>query len=261
MEIRIGPAGTGGDSLKGMERARELKLSACEIEYTHGIKMSNATAKKVGEAAKKNGIKLSVHAPYFINLNSDDRKKLEASKKRILTSCERAHHLGAERVVFHPGFYGRTDRETTFQNIKEAMVEMQKEIKRKKWKVKLAPETTGKLNVFGSLDEILRLVKETKCSFCVDFAHLKARGRGRIDYGKVLEKLKGFKHIHCHMSGIEYTDKGERRHLMTDRKEIAALAKAMLKAKINATIINESPDIFGDAVLGKEVFESLGYKF
>lgn len=261
MKIRIGPAGTGGDSINGLRHVKELGLNVCEIEFTHGVNMSNETAKKVGALAKELGVKLSVHAPYFINLNSIEKKKLEASKNRILGSCERAHYLGAENVVFHPGFYGKLGKEETFNNIKSAIIGIQHSINEKGWKVKLAPETTGKINVFGDLSEILKLVKEAKCGLCIDFAHLKARNNGKISYENVIKELKGFNEVHCHMSGIEYTAKGEKRHLLVDKDEVKELAKAMLNSKINFTIINESPDIFGDAVIIKKVFENLNYNF
>ncbi len=261
MEVRLGPAGTGGNSLLGLDKVKILGLNACEIEFTYGVKMSNRLAKQVGEKACSLGIELSVHAPYYINLNSSEKKKLEASKKRILQSCERGHFLHAKNIVFHPGFYGKKTKEETFELVKKTILDIQEEIKKNSWDVSLAPETTGKKNVFGDLDEILRLVRETKCSFCIDFAHLKARNNGVIDYNEIFLKLKEFKHIQAHFSGINYTNAGEQSHRITNESEIKELAKAILKHKINITIINESPDPLGDSVKTKRVFEELGYKF
>jgi len=261
MEVRLGPAGTGGNSFLGLDKVKELGLNACEIEFTYGVKMSNGLAKQVGEKARSLGIELSVHAPYYVNLNSLEKKKLEASKKRILQSCERGHFLHAKNIVFHPGFYGKKSKEETFETIKNAILEIQKEIKKNGWFVTLAPETTGKKNVFGDLNEILNLVKETHCSFCIDFAHLKARNNGTIDYNEIFFKLKQFKHIQAHFSGVNYTNAGEQSHRITKESEIEELAKAILKHKINITIINESPDTFGDSLKTKKVFERLGYKF
>ena len=106
MNIKLGPGGTAGLGYdEGLKKISELGLTALEVEYTHGINMSNATAKKVGELAKKLKISLSCHAPYFINLASEEKAKVNASKIRILQSCERMHYLGGGPVVFHPGFY------------------------------------------------------------------------------------------------------------------------------------------------------------
>ena len=168
MTIYIGPAGTGGKDPENLVQIKKEGFSAVEVAFTYSIWMSNKDAKQYKEMNKKLGLKLSIHAPYYINLNSKDKKKLESSKRRIITCCERAYHMDADKVVFHPGYYGGMKEEKTYQNIKKAILDIQKVIKKNKWKVKLAPETTGKVNVFGSVDEIARLKRETGCDFCID---------------------------------------------------------------------------------------------
>jgi len=258
MAIKIGVAGSSGlGNEKGVQHAKDLGLDSLEVEFTYGVNMSNETAKKVGELAKKLGISLSVHAPYYINLNSTDKKKRKESKQRILQSCERAHYLHAKYVVFHAGFYGKDDPEKTYQAIKEGILELLSEIKKRKWDVYLAPETTGKVNVFGSLKEILRLVKETKCKCCIDFAHLYAKSNGKLTYNEMCKEIKHLGHIHAHFSGINYTGKGERNHELTNPEEIKKLLEALKKNHINdICIINESPNPFGDAVKTKNQMQS-----
>ena len=134
-------------------------------------------------------------------------------------------------------------------------------IKEKKWDVKLAPETTGKVNVFGDLTEIMDLVKETKCSFTIDFAHILARSKGKIDYDDVFDKLKNFDHLHCHFSGIEWGEKGEKNHKLTPDKEIKELVSEILKRKKSVTIINESPDPVKDTLRTRDEFVKQGWKF
>ena len=257
-KILIGPGGTGGLGYElGLNKISSLGLGALEVELTHGVNMSNATAKNVGEAASKLGIALSVHAPYFINLASDEKVKVDASKIRILQSCERMHNLGGGPVVFHPGFYQKKTKEETYSRIKESVIDLMKTVKKKKWNCTLALETTGKHSAFGDLDELLSLVKEVKCGLTIDFAHLKARSEGKMDYGEMLDKVKHFKHIHSHFAGIEWTAKGERKHLLTPSSEIKSLLGEILKRKMDITIINESPDVIGDAVKMKEMFDEL----
>jgi deoxyribonuclease IV len=258
--IRIGPAGSAGlGSTEGILEIKKLGLDAMEIEFTYGVRMTINTAKQVGEEAKKSGIKLSIHAPYYINLASEDKIKQKASQKRILDSCERGHYFGTEKemtsIVFHAGFYQGKNKEEVYNIIKESIIEMQKTIKEKKWNVLLCPETTGKPSQFGDIDELVRLSKETGCGITVDFAHLKARQNGKKEYFIWMEKLKIFKHIHCHFSGIEWTLKGERRHLITEKKDITELVSWIKKYKIDATIINESPDPIGDSVKTKEALK------
>ena len=253
--IKIGPAGSAGlGNEKGLERVRSLGLNAMEVEFTYGVRMSDGQAKKLGDRARELDVELSVHCPYYINLASSDKTKLSASKKRILDSSKKAHLLGTRYVVFHAGFYQERSKKETFQLIKKEIKDMAAAIKKDKWdKVLLAPETTGKASQFGSLNELLELRREAGCELCVDFAHLLARD-DRIDYDEVFNKLKGIDHIHAHFSGIEYTEKGERRHLITDKKAIKPLVEKILEYNLDITIINESPDPIGDSVKTKEIF-------
>ena len=255
--IRLGPAGSPMKStLDGLGYIKKIGLNAMEVEFTYGVRMRNELAKKIGELAEKLDISLSVHAPYYINLASSDKQKLEASKKRILDSCERAHYLKASHVVFHAGFYGRLSDKECYKIIKKEIIEMQDIIKENKWKTGLAPETTGKKSQFGSLTELLKLKDEIKCSICVDFAHLHARN-GSINYALIFDQLSSLKHIHSHFSGIEFSDKGERRHLIMEKADFLPLAKEILKRKIDITIICESPVTWEDSLKMKEIIEKL----
>jgi len=247
--IKLGPGGTSGlGYTDGLNEIAKLSLAALEVEFTYGVKMPNSVAAEVGALAKKLNISLSVHAPYYINLNSEEKAKVQASKVRILQSCERAHHLGAKYIVFHAAYYGKDSKESVYEAVKQQILDLNKTIKQKGWNVHLAPETTGKASQFGELDELLKLRKETGCELCVDFAHLKARNNGKIDYKEVFSKLKHVNHIHAHFSGIEWGPKGERRHKITDESNLKPLLDEIKKQNTDITIINESPDPFGDSV-------------
>ena len=254
--IRIGPAGSGGlGNIEGIRKVARMKLDCMEVEFTYGVRMTLDDARQVGDLAKEKGIVLSVHAPYYINLASDEKEKIAASKKRILDSCERAAALGARNVVFHAGFYQKKTAAQTYRLIKNAIAEIQKKISKNKWKVKLCPEITGKPSQFGSVEELLKLKKETGCGICVDFAHLYARYQGDIDYAGVLKKLP--KKFHAHFSGIEYGPKGERKHLKTTKKFFVPLAEALLKSGCEVTLICESPQPHKDAAMMKKVVNAL----
>jgi deoxyribonuclease-4 len=258
-KMRFGTAGFGMPALEALPKLKQIGLDAAEVEFTYGVRMKNEEAKKIGELAKKLDIKLSIHAPYYINLASDDNRKIEASKKRILLSCERAHYLGVRYVVFHAAYYGKHEKEKCYEIVKGAILDMQKIIKQRGWKVLLAPETTGKASQFGDLDELVRLHKETGCFLCIDFAHLKARCNGKINYGGVFEKLKNEKitELQCHFSGIEFTEAGERRHLITTDKNWLEILPLFKKFKFSGTIINESPMPWQDSLKGKRIWEKL----
>ena len=246
--IRIGPAGSAGlGNEKALEKIYELGLNAMEIEFTYGVRMSDSQAKKLGERARELDILLSVHCPYYINLASGEKAKLDASKKRILDSCHKAHLLGARYIVFHAGFYQDRTKKDTYNIIKKEIKDLIKGVKKNRWHVTLAPEITGKKSQFGDIDELLKLRKETGCELCVDFAHILARD-GQIDYGDVFNKLNDIGRIHAHFSGIEYTEKGERRHVVTEKNVIMPLVKKILEHKVDITIINESPEPIRDSV-------------
>ncbi len=255
--IKLGPAGSPMKStLDGISYIKEIGLNAMEVEFTYGVRMQNELAKEIGKIAEKLDISLSVHAPYYINLASAEKQKIEASKKRILDSCERAHYLKASHVVFHAGFYGKLKENECYGIIKEGIIEIKDIIKENRWKTKLAPETTGKKSQFGSLKELLMLRHEIKCGICVDFAHLHARN-GSINYPIVFDQLSGLRHIHSHFSGIEFTEKGERRHLVMQKSDFMPLAREIFKRKTDITIICESPITWKDSLKMKSIIESL----
>lgn len=263
MKIKIGPSGLGSvkESEEIISEFKRLGFGVSEVAFTHSVYMKPEDAKEVGKIAKEKNLDLSIHAPYFVNLNSPEKPKVHASMQRILKCCEIGHYLGAKSIVFHSGYYGNNYakqspekqaeiREETFQNIKQRIIEMREKIKEKKWKVDLCPETMGKVNVFGSVEEISRLVKETECSFCIDFAHILAREK-KVDYKKIITAFPD-KKWHCHFSGIEYNEKGERHHLNLERKEWKELFDNLPKDK-EITIVCESPNRIEDSVEGIEV--------
>jgi len=248
--IRFGPSGLGPvkDAIENLKEFSKQELKACEIAFTYGVYIKQEKdMQEIRKTAEKYKIRLSIHAPYWINLNSKEKIKIEQSKKRILNCCKIGEKLGAYLVVFHAGYYGGMDKEETYRKIKDSILDMQKEIKKNKWKIKIAPETMGKINVFGSIEDISRLVKDTRCCFCIDFAHILARDK-KIDYNK-LKELFPEKEWHCHFSGIEYGEKGEKRHIRTKEKELKELLKNLPKDK-NIVLINESPYSVEDSVLG-----------
>ncbi len=256
--IRLGPGGTAGLGYElAIPKLAELGLRALEVEFTHGVHMKNEKAQELAKLAKKHNISLSIHAPYFINLASKEIEKQKASIKRILDSCERAHYLGATHVVYHSGFFQKQDPKLVRQLITENTQLIMDKIKENGWKTDIAPELTGKPSQYGSIEQLLQLRKDTGCEITIDFAHEKARRQGNINYSEIFDQIKSLKHIHSHFSGIEWTEKGERRHKLTEREDILPLAKEIIKRKVDITIINESPNPIGDAYKTKELFEEL----
>jgi deoxyribonuclease IV len=258
MAIKFGPSGIGPtkEAIKKLQLYKSLNLQACEIAFTYGIYIKENDTKEIKNEAEKLGITLSIHAPYYINLNSKEKEKIEASKKRILNCAKIGHQLGAKTITFHAGFYAGIQAEQTYQNIKNQIIELQEEIKINKWDIKLCPEIMGKKNVFGSIDEISKLAKETKCSFTIDFAHILSR----YNQHKFKEVIESFpqKNWLCHFSGIEYSvEKGERKHKKTLSTEWQNLLRNLKNLDKNITIISESPDPIEDATEALEIYNKM----
>lgn len=256
MTIRFGPAGLGPTktALATLEQYSKKGLRACELAFVHSVYLKDEKdAQAIGNKAQELDIALSIHAPYYVNLSSEEKSTRETTKERILACCKVAHWLGGATVVFHPGYYGK-DKAASYAFVKEGIIEMMKTVTKNKWNALLAPETMGKVNVFGSLDEIASLVNETGCSFCIDYAHLLARDK-KIDYKRVIE-LFPQKKWHVHFSGIVYGDKGEKHHKPTEKDEWKNLLVNLPENK-DITIINESPLCVDDSVEGYKIFKQI----
>ncbi len=250
--IRIGPAGSDGrGNLKGVAEVARLGLDCMEVEFTYGVRMRPEMAEAVGALAAEHGIALSVHAPYYINLAAYEEDKVAASRQRILDSCHRAHLMGARNVVFHAGFYQKRTPRETYRLIRAQIRELQQAVHRAGWNVVLCPEITGKPSQFGSTEELLELMADTGCRLTVDFAHLYARQQGQIDYNTLMPRLPA--KLHAHFSGIEYTAKGEKKHIRMQPNYFRPLLAALRHHGKQAVIICESPAPFDDAVMMKKM--------
>lgn len=249
----------------GVRTVAGLGLHSMEVEFVRGVSMSAEKAQELGGIAKGLGVRLSVHAPYYINLCNPE--KLRDSQKRIMESCHRAHIMGAGVVVFHPGFYGQLNAEDAYGMVEDACRDMGDAIEDNGFEVKLGLETTGKMSQFGTIDEILSVCRDNRhCVPVIDWCHIFAKSQGKVDFSESLSKVTeaGFRKIHTHFSGVEFTDKGEKRHITIDHRQpdFREVAKVILGsglAEIN--IISESPEMEKDALTMKGILEELGHRF
>ncbi|MBI2549063.1 TIM barrel protein [Candidatus Woesearchaeota archaeon] len=247
--IWLGPAGNCGKSImESLPRLKKLGLTTQEVQFVRGVHMSKKTASEAGALAKELGIRLSIHAPYYINLASSDPEKVKASQQRILDSCERGHDLGADHIVFHAGYYQGQDKKEVYALVKHAIRSVQEIVTQKGWKTILAPETSGKHSQFGDMEELLKLHHELKCGLCVDFAHLYARSMGKINFTQLFNSLHEFSHLHAHCSGIAYTEKGESHHLELEESFFKPIAQEIIQRNVDITIISESPITWKDSL-------------
>jgi deoxyribonuclease-4 len=231
--------------------------------------MSPGLAKQVGDSAEKNKVVLTAHAPYYINLNSLDKKIVQDSVKRILETARIADLAGAYSITFHAAYFMDQDPVKVYSRVMEEMKQIVKTLQDENIKLWIRPETTGKATQLGSLKETIRLSQDVgQVLPCVDFAHLHARTGKENTYKEfcdVLEELeKGLgrtvlDNMHIHMSGIEYSAKGERNHLELKDSDMnyKDLMKAFKEYKIKGVVISESPNIEEDALLMKKTYSGL----
>ncbi|MBI4835060.1 MAG: TIM barrel protein [Planctomycetes bacterium] len=264
-----------GNTISGIERIKELGLDAMELEFVHGVNLSSQLAEKVREAKERLGIRLTCHAPYFINLNSDEKPKYEASIKRIMDSARIGFIAGVENVTFHAGFYQGGEPEAVYQKIKGGFEKILNGLAKEKIKIRLTPELTGKGSQFGSLEELLRLASELArgelaesigVGLCLDISHLHARSGGafntRAEFDSVWKQIKkslgakGLEDIRIHISGIRYSAKGELEHLNLKDSDFnyKDFVESLKANKIGGIAICESPNLEGDALMLKKLY-------
>ena len=263
------PKSTGGtSSLAGIQRIVELGLDCMEVEFVKGVKMGTETAEKIGKKAEEMGVGLSVHAPYYVNLNSQEEGKRLISQDRILNSARLAAVCGARSVVFHPGYYGKGTAEEAFEVIKSRLQEVVSILKAERTPVVLRPETMGKRSQFGTFDEILFLCREVNGILpCFDFSHIHAReGKANSypEFHRLLKKIakklgdKALKNMHIHISGSVYNEKGEMKHVNLEEPDVLfdEWIQALKDFDVRGMLICESPEQDKDALMLKNLFFS-----
>lgn len=273
--IRFGPAGIPlqckeNSTLEGIKCCKELGLEAMEIEFVHGVKMSDETAQKISKTAKKLDIALSSHAPYYINLCSLERIKIEKSKFHVFSSAKATFLANGKITVFHPGFYQKLNKEQAFQTAKKHLKEIKENMDTQKIKCILGVETVGKKNAFGGFEENIELSKELDfVKPVLDFAHIHARDfriENKEDYARIfsiLEKELGeyVKDFHAHFSEVNYNEKGELNHLelgTANQPPFRPLISIIKELGYSGTIICETPKLDIDAlILQKEYKKNL----
>jgi deoxyribonuclease-4 len=254
----------------GIECVAELGLECMEVEFVYGVKMSEKAALSIGELAAIKGIALTVHGPYYINLNAVEPEKIEASKARILQSARIASLLGARSVTFHAAFYLKNSPAETYDAVKRNLEEVLGILRGEDIKVTISPEVTGKPSQFGSLEELLRLATELEgVAPCIDFSHWHARTGKANSYQEFIEILDeigsrlgrpALDNMHVHVSGVEFGGKGERRHLMLSESDFnyIDLLRALEDRRAKGVIICESaPHLERDALLLQRAYNRL----
>jgi len=251
-------------------RLAELGLSAFELGWVQSVRVSEQTCVAIREAAAQAGVHLSVHAPYFINLNAD-ASEWPKSRKRLMDAAFFGNLAGATDIVFHPGsYFGRPPGEVLETAIPR-LRECAQELRGAGNPVVLRPETMGKSGMLGSLEDTFAMSQEIEgVEPCIDFAHLHARcGDGSLnsyeEWKRVLAAYKkalgarSLRRLHCHLSGIEYGAKGERSHvrLADSDLDLEGLFRALAEFGVQGRLLCESPVLEEDALVFQQTWRRI----
>ena len=282
MSAKFGVAGNSDSFYKDGNKASEqmpkwlsdFGLDAYEYQCGNGVRCGEKTAQKIAEEARQNGIIMSVHSPYYINLATSDEQKRIGSINYIIQSAQLVKNLGGERVVVHSGALCGLSREEALENAKKTLyLAREQMIEFGLQNVRLCIETMGKINQLGDLYEVMELCRiDDSFLPCIDFGHLNARTLGGLktisDFEEIFDAIKNKlgeereKIFHSHFSKIEYTAGGEKRHLTFSDTvygpEFEPACELILKRNLSPTIICESSGTQAeDSLTMKKIYKKM----
>lgn len=266
----IGTPKKPGGSVGAIEFSRSIGLNAFELGWVQSVRVTEATCAAIKHQAGEHKVALSVHAPYFFNLNATD-EEWPKSRKRLMDAAHYGNLAGATDIVFHPGSYFGNDPAEVLKVCIPRLKACAEDLRKAGNPVTLRPETMGKSAMIGSIEDTLEMSAAIEgVEPCVDFAHLHARpGDGTMNtydewhallksYQKALGK-RALKRLHIHLSGIEYGPKGERNHLALADSDLKlkVLFQALMEFNCAGRILCESPIMEEDALNLKKAWMKL----
>ncbi len=274
-KLRIGTAGIpfgtpNRNTQNGVKHLRTIGLDAMELEFVRSVNLNEESASEVNKLRKENDIALTCHGSYYINLNAKEAQKRGASRSRVLQAADMANKAGAWSLTFHAGYYLNMEKDSVYNNIKEQLKKITDELQNQGNPIWISPETTGKPTQWGHYKEIIKMSQELEqVQPCIDFAHLHARTNGEYnteeEFRTVLsdvEKDLGkdyLKRMHIHLSGIDYGEKGEKKHLFLKDSDMnyKDLFKVFKEFKVEGNLTCESPNLEEDALVMKKTYDKL----
>jgi deoxyribonuclease-4 len=250
-----------------IEFSKSIGLEALELGWVQSVRVTEATCALIKSMGEMHQVSLSVHAPYFINLNAD-KDEWPKSRKRLMDAAHYGCLAGATDIIFHPGSYFGNNPADVLNVAIPRLEGCVKELKKNGDQVTLRPETMGKSAMLGSIEDALAMSAAIdRVQPCIDFAHMHARpGDGSMntyeEWSKLLENYKkqlgatALKNLHIHLSGIEYGEKGEKNHLPLAEADLdlKALFKALHDFGCAGRILCESPIMEEDALTMKKMW-------
>jgi deoxyribonuclease-4 len=259
-----------GGSLGAVLRSAELGLYALELGWVQSVRVSVETCALIRAAGQEQDVQISVHAPYFINLNATD-DEWPRSRQRLMDAAHYGNLAGATDIIFHPGSYFGAAPEAVLPLAIRRLEGCIQELRQAGNPVTLRPETMGKSAMLGSLEDTLEMSRQVPgVQPCLDFAHLHARaGDGSMnsyeEWQRTLDAYaaalgeQALGNLHIHLSGIAYGAKGEKEHLPLEEADldIPALFRALRAFRCAGRILCESPLLEDDALRLKQTWAEI----
>lgn len=259
-----------GGSVGAIQRLAELKLNAYELGWVRAVRVSEQACAEIRQASITYDVHLSIHAPYFINLNADE-SEWPNSRQRLMDAAYYGNLAGATDIIFHPGSYFGAEPAQVLPKVLKRLEGCVAELRQAGNMVRLRVETMGKSAMLGSLEDALEMSRNVPgVKPCLDFAHLHARaGDGSMnsyeEWADVLERYAralgdhALRELHIHLSGIEYGPKGERNHLLLQEADfnLEALLRVLKDFDCAGRILCESPVMEDDALVIRRAWAQL----
>jgi len=259
-----------GGSVGAISEINRLGLSSLELGWVRSLKISESTCLKIYDTAIEQNVALSVHASYYINLNTDEAS-WPSHKQRLFNAAYYGSIAGVSDIIFHPGSYKGVESIKVMPIVIGRLNDLQNELVQNGISVTLRPETMGKTSLIGSVADLLEICTQVEnCFPCLDFPHIFARTGGKkancfSDFVEILSDYESFfgavslQSLHIHASGIEFTDSGEKKHLPLNDSlfNYQELLSALHSKNCGGRILCESPDMEKDALRLRDYWESL----
>lgn len=259
--LPIGDGSRKFNYASGIEYVKSIGLDAMELLFVRSVNVTAKNKDIILKTKLENDVYLSAHGSHYINLNAHESEKQEQSMARIIKAMEGLSEVKGKSLIFHPGYYLNDSKEDTYNTIKKNLLKLPYK------GVDYRLETTGKSTQFGTLEELVSLCREvSSCKLCIDFSHIHARGNGSLkgykDFSKILQYVldmlgrPALDDLHIHMGGIDYSEKGERKHLPLLESDFnyTACLKALRDFNVSGCVILEGPLVEKDALLLKNIY-------
>jgi deoxyribonuclease-4 len=231
---------------------------------------------QAGVLANKTEFEMNIHGPYYSELLGN-RVERGRSLAKIESTLQAARTINARHITLHAGHYGgmspgsaaNEQVANVFAGVVDRVAEIwhddEDEFPVFPWikdgtPSKIGIETSGRQELWGSLEEVLEVVNHVEGTIPVlNIAHIHARGHGKMrtseDYGELFDQVRetiGTKEFYCHFSGVEHRTGNAMHYTQIKKSDLnfEPLAEFIVEdgGWLDITLISDSPLLEHDAM-------------